>query len=68
VDRIIIFKHPVAFIYASYTLKYTVFNATLNFSAAETCGRPKKKEKLKVALKTVYFSVYEVDRINPQAN
>jgi hypothetical protein len=28
----IIFKHPVAFIYTSYILKYTVFNATLSFS------------------------------------
>jgi hypothetical protein len=28
----IIFKHPVAFIYTSYTLKYAVFNATLSFS------------------------------------
>jgi hypothetical protein len=28
----IIFKHPVAFIYTLYTLKYTVFNATLSFS------------------------------------
>jgi hypothetical protein len=28
----IIFKHPIAFIYISYTLRYTVFNATLSFS------------------------------------
>jgi predicted metal-binding protein len=29
-------------------------------NAAETCRRLNKKEKLKVALTTVYFSVYEV--------
>jgi hypothetical protein len=39
-----------------YTKIYTVFNATLSFSFLFT----NKKEKLKVALKTVYFSVYEV--------
>jgi hypothetical protein len=32
-------------------------------SAAETCRRTNKKEKLKVALKTVYFSVYEINII-----
>jgi hypothetical protein len=28
----IVTKHPVAFIYTSYTLKYSVFNATLLLS------------------------------------
>jgi hypothetical protein len=29
-------------------------------NAAETCRRLNKKEKLKVALKTLHFSVYEI--------